>query len=160
MSCKVSVLMLIIVIYYCETEKNEKLKETTKENYAVILLNLKRTDLVILGSVNSMLKINTGHAKDFIIAPLALYSISIVSQILKAVVEINVLFIFSRYGRVEPMVLGKFSLNVTKCPTTVDGHSFSVPNEISNFFDLVTTKVKLFLMFPKYYLFLDKLMRE
>jgi len=44
------------------------------------------------------------------------------------------------YGRVEPMALGKFSVNVTKCPIAADGRSLSVPNEVGKFFELATTK--------------------
>ena len=39
------------------------------------------------------------------------------------------------------MALGKFSVNITKCPTAADGRSLSVPNEVGAFFELSTTKV-------------------
>ena len=51
------------------------------------------------------------------------------------------LLVHFRYGRVEPMALGKFSVNVTKCPAAVNGRSLSVPQEVGTFFELITTKV-------------------
>ena len=45
------------------------------------------------------------------------------------------------------MALGKFSVNVTKCPIAADGRSLSVPNEVGKFFELATTKVYEILAF-------------
>ncbi|XP_065071215.1 mini-chromosome maintenance complex-binding protein-like [Rhopilema esculentum] len=44
------------------------------------------------------------------------------------------------YGRVEPMSLGKFAVNITKCPSAGEPTSLAIPNEIAKFFELVTTK--------------------
>eukprot|EP00794_Sanderia_malayensis_P005228 gene5228-5885_t len=44
------------------------------------------------------------------------------------------------YGRADVIALGKFALNLTKCPSTAEPTSTSLPVEVGKFFELVTTK--------------------
>ena len=64
------------------------------------------------------------------------YLFSTVNTCCKLTVFVN------RYGRVEPMSLGKFAVNITKCPAAGEPTLLAIPNEIAKFFELVTTKVR------------------
>lgn len=55
--------------------------------------------------------------------------------------EFVLLNLISRvYGSVDVMALGKFSLNLTKCPSAAEPSAKSFPSEVGKFFEMITTK--------------------